>query len=43
MPENTATPHIEVDPDTFTVRIDGQVWAEQPAETLPMAQRYFLF
>jgi urease subunit alpha len=32
-----------VDPDTFTVRIDGEVWAEQPAETLPMAQRYFMF
>ncbi len=43
MPENTATPDIQVDPDTFTVRIDGAVWAEQPAETLPMAQRYFLF
>jgi urease subunit alpha len=43
LPENTATPHIQVDPDTFTVRIDGEVWAEQPAETLPMAQRYFLF
>lgn len=43
MPENTATPNIQVDPDTFTVRIDGEVWAEQPAETLPMAQRYFLF
>jgi urease subunit alpha len=43
MPENTATPRIEVDPDTFTVRIDGEVWAEQPAETLPMAQRYFMF
>jgi urease subunit alpha len=43
MPENTATPRIEVDPDTFTVRIDGDVWAEQPAETLPMAQRYFMF
>jgi urease subunit alpha len=43
LPENTATPNIEVDPDTFTVRIDGEVWAEQPAETLPMAQRYFMF
>jgi urease subunit alpha len=43
MPENTATPHIEVDPDTFTVRIDGDVWAEQPAAELPMAQRYFMF
>ncbi len=43
MPLNDAQPDIEVDPDTFTVRIDGQVWAEQPATSLPMAQRYFLF
>jgi urease subunit alpha len=43
MPRNHATPTIEVDPDTFTVRIDGQVWEEQPAVELPMAQRYFLF
>ncbi|GGN68013.1 urease subunit alpha [Nocardia rhizosphaerihabitans] len=43
MPLNDAMPHIEVDPDTFTVRVDGEVWAEQPATELPMAQRYFLF
>ncbi|MGW0160959.1 urease subunit alpha [Mycobacterium sp. NPDC003323] len=43
MPLNDATPRIEVDPDTFTVRIDGDVWTEQPAAELPMAQRYFLF
>ncbi|MEV0769094.1 urease subunit alpha [Nocardia salmonicida] len=43
MPHNDAMPRIEVDPDTFTVRIDGEVWAEQPATELPMAQRYFLF
>ena len=43
MPLNDAMPHIEVDPDTFTVRIDGEVWHEQPATELPMAQRYFLF
>jgi urease subunit alpha len=43
MPLNDALPRIEVDPDTFTVRIDGDVWAEQPATELPMAQRYFLF
>jgi urease subunit alpha len=43
MPLNDALPHIEVDPDTFTVRIDGEVWQEQPATELPMAQRYFLF
>jgi urease subunit alpha len=40
---NDAMPHVEVDPDTFTVRIDGDVWEEQPATELPMAQRYFLF
>ncbi len=43
LPLNDATPRIEVDPDTFTVRIDGEVWAEEPATELPMAQRYFLF
>jgi urease subunit alpha len=43
MPNNDAMPRIEVDPDTFTVRIDGEVWKEQPATELPMAQRYFLF
>jgi urease subunit alpha len=43
MPLNGALPRIEVDPDTFTVRIDGDVWQEQPATELPMAQRYFLF
>ncbi len=43
MPNNTAQPRIEVDPDTFTVRIDGQVWESAPASSLPMAQRYFLF
>jgi urease subunit alpha len=43
MPLNDALPRIEVHPDTFTVRIDGDVWQEQPAVELPMAQRYFLF
>jgi urease subunit alpha len=43
MPLNEAVPRVEVDPDTFTVHIDGQVWEEQPAVELPMAQRYFLF
>ena len=43
MPLNDTLPRIEVDPDTFTVRIDGDVWQEQPASELPMAQRYFLF
>ncbi|CAM5700434.1 urease subunit alpha [Mycolicibacterium aubagnense] len=43
LPLNDAMPDIRVDPDTFTVRIDGEVWQEQPAGELPMAQRYFLF
>ncbi len=43
LPNNDAMPRIEVEPDTFTVRIDGEVWQEQPAAELPMAQRYFLF
>ena len=43
MPENDALPRIEVEPDTFTVRIDGEVVDSPPATELPMAQRYFLF
>ncbi|MCW2582713.1 MAG: ureC [Klenkia sp.] len=43
MPENTALPDIRVDPDTFTVSIDGEVWDPEPVAELPMAQRYFLF
>ncbi len=41
--ENTALPHVSVEPDTFTVRIDGEAVEPHPAEELPMAQRYFLF
>ena len=43
LPENTALPRIEIDPDTFAVRIDGELVDEAPATELPMAQRYFLF
>jgi urease subunit alpha len=43
LPLNDARPRIEVEPDTFTVRIDGEVIAAEPAVELPMAQRYFLF
>ncbi len=43
LPLNDALPQIEVDPDTFTVRIDGDVVEEDPVAELPMAQRYFLF
>jgi urease subunit alpha len=41
--ENTARPQVTVEPDTFTVRIDGEVVEPQPVAELPMAQRYFLF
>jgi urease subunit alpha len=40
---NDALPSIEVEPDTFTVRIDGEEVVPAPATTLPMTQRYFLF
>ncbi|MBY0441122.1 MAG: urease subunit alpha [Mycobacteriaceae bacterium] len=43
MPLNDALPTIEVDPDTFTVRINGDVWEQRPPAKLPMAQRYFFF
>jgi urease subunit alpha len=43
MPHNDATPRIEVTPDTFEVRIDGEVIEPDPVTELPMAQRYFLF
>jgi urease subunit alpha len=43
MPNNDALPRIEVEPDTFTVRVDGDVVESAPAAELPMAQRYFLF
>jgi len=40
---NDATPRIEVDPETYTVRADGRILTCEPASVLPMAQRYFLF
>jgi urease subunit alpha len=40
---NTATPHLEVNPETYEVRADGELLTCEPAEVLPMAQRYFLF
>ncbi len=40
---NSATPHIEVDPETYEVRADGALITCEPATVLPMAQRYFLF
>ena len=43
MIHNDATPHIEVDPETYEVRADGELLTCEPADVLPMAQRYFLF
>ena len=43
MPLNDALPRIEVDPDSFTVSIDGEEIEPAPVDALPMAQRYFLF
>ena len=43
MVNNDATPNIEVDPETYDVRADGELLVCEPAEILPMAQRYFLF
>jgi urease subunit alpha len=43
MVHNGARPHIEVDPETYAVRADGQLLVCEPAASLPMTQRYFLF
>src|SRR5580693_4032440 len=43
MIHNSATPKIEVDPETYEVRADGELLTCEPASMLPMAQRYFLF
>jgi urease subunit alpha len=40
---NDALPKIEVDPETYTVKADGRVLTCEPAKSLPLAQRYFLF
>ncbi len=40
---NDATPEIEVDPETYEVRANGELLTCEPAEVLPMAQRYFMF
>jgi urease subunit alpha len=40
---NHATPHVEVNPETYEVRADGELLTCEPAESLPMAQRYFMF
>jgi urease subunit alpha len=43
MIHNGATPRMEVDPETYEVRADGELLTCEPAASLPLAQRYFLF
>jgi urease subunit alpha len=43
LPENGALPRIDVDAETFDVRIDGELVRPAPATELPMARRYFLY
>ena len=43
MIHNSYAPHMEVDPQTYEVRADGQLLTCEPADVLPMAQRYYLF
>ena len=43
MIHNSATPKMQVDPETYEVRADGELLLCEPAQILPMAQRYFLF
>jgi urease subunit alpha len=43
MVHNGWTPRIDVDPETYEVRADGELMTCEPAAELPMAQRYFLF
>jgi urease subunit alpha len=40
---NAAQPQLDVDPDTYEVRVDGELIKSEPAQELPLAQRYFLF
>jgi urease subunit alpha len=43
MKQNDALPKIDVDPETYVVRADGELLTCEPATELPLAQRYFLF
>ena len=40
---NQALPEIEVNPETYVVKADGEILTCEPAQVLPLAQRYFLF
>ncbi|MHA8580403.1 urease subunit alpha, partial [Klebsiella pneumoniae] len=43
MVHNSLQPNITVDAQTYEVRVDGELITSEPADVLPMAQRYFLF
>ena len=43
MVHNDLAPHMEVDAQTYAVRANGDLLTCEPAHSLPMAQRYFLF
>jgi urease subunit alpha len=43
MIHNSETPNIEVDPETYEVKVDGKLATCEPLDVLPLAQRYFLF
>jgi urease subunit alpha len=43
MPNNTALPSIDVDPETFGISIDGEPVTPAPVAEVPLAQRYTLF
>jgi len=43
MVHNNATPNIEINPETYEVRVDGKLVTCEPLKEIPMAQRYFLF
>ena len=43
MVHNHLVPRMEVDPQTYEVRVDGELLTCEPAAELPLAQRYFLF
>ncbi len=43
MPNNSATPDVKVDPDTFVVTVEGELVYPEPVDEVPLAQRYLMF
>ena len=42
MVRNNATPRIDVNPETYEVRVDGEIATCAPAESLPLTQLYYI-